>query len=173
MGRQMLKNIAEPIEAYCVPSSESEPIDFTPSLEQGDKPSVAVLPFINLGGDPEQEYFADGITEDIITELSRFRELQVVSRNPSFAFKGQSVPSAAIAEKLRVHYVVEGSIRKAGNRVRVTAQLIDARTDKHIWADKYDRLLEDIFAVQDDVVKRVTSTLVGRLEQQRPKRSTR
>jgi len=136
-------------------------------------PSIAVLAFTNLSGDAEQEYFADGITEDIITELSRFRELSVVSRNSSFVFKGKATALREVGEKLKVDYVVDGSIRKTGNRVRVTAQLVDAKDDNHIWADRYDRDLEDIFEVQDDVVRRVSSTLVGRLEHERQERTRR
>jgi adenylate cyclase len=138
-----------------------------------DKPSIAVLPFTNMSGDPEQEYFSDGITEDIITELSRFKDLSVVSRNSSFAFKGKAASLREVGERLGVTYLVEGSIRKAGNTVRVTAQLIDAQNDNHIWAERYDRSLEDIFEVQDDVVRRVASTLVGRLEHERQVRTRR
>ena len=132
-------------------------------LTETGKPSIAVLPFVNMSGDPEQEYFSDGITEDIITELSRFHDLFVIARNSSFAFKNQSVDIADISQKLGVQYVVEGSVRKSGNRVRITAQLIDASTGSHLWADRYDRELEDIFAVQDEVVKIITATLVGRV----------
>jgi TolB-like protein/DNA-binding SARP family transcriptional activator/Tfp pilus assembly protein PilF len=138
-----------------------------------DKPSIAVLPFTNMSGDPEQEYFADGITEDIISALSHFKELSVVSRNSSFVFKGRAASLGDVREKLKVDYLVEGSIRKAGNRVRITAQLIDAKNDNHIWADRYDRDLADIFEVQDDVVRRVASTLVGRLEHERQERTKR
>jgi adenylate cyclase len=143
------------------------------SLQLPEKPSIAVLPFTNMSGDPEQEYFADGITEDIITELSRFKELSVVSRNSSFVFKGQATAIREVSEKLKVDYVVEGSIRRVGNRVRITSQLIDAKSDNHIWADRYDRNLEDIFEVQDDVVRRVASTSVGRLEHERQERTKR
>jgi TolB-like protein len=173
LGEQFLKNIAEPVRAYRVltagSSSQKSPAHPAPT----SRPSIAVLPFTNMSGDPEQEYFADGITEDIITELSRFRELIVVSRASSFAFRGQATPIAEIAKKLTVQYVVEGSIRKSRNRVRITTQLIDANNDKHIWAEHYDRELEDIFEVQDDVVHRVTSTLVGRLEHEREERAQR
>jgi adenylate cyclase len=170
-GEHEVKNIARPVRVWrwaaetIVPTASPE----TPR----DKPSIAVLPFVNMSGDAEQEYFADGITEDIITELSRFKELSVVSRNSSFVFKGKTAPVREIGGKLKVDYVVEGSIRKSGNRVRVTAQLIDAKDDNHIWADRYDRNLEDIFEVQDDVVRRVSSTLVGRLEHERQKRTRR
>jgi len=128
-----------------------------------DKPSIAVLPFLNMSGDPEQEYFSDGITEDIITELSRFSTLFVIARNSSFTYKGQATKVQDIGTELGVQYVVEGSIRKAGNRVRVTAQLIDATTGAHVWAERYDRDLEDIFALQDEIVMRVFAELAVNL----------
>jgi TolB-like protein/cytochrome c-type biogenesis protein CcmH/NrfG len=162
MGPQQLKNVAQPVVTYSLTRGGAAP---GPS-KVAVKPSVAVLPFTNMSRDPEQEYFSDGITEDLITELSRFRELTVVSRSSSFVFKDRAVSIAEAAERLGVQYIVEGSIRKAGKRGRITAQLIDARSDTHIWAERYDRELEDIFAIQDDVVRRVASTLVGRLEHQ-------
>ena len=171
-GEQQLKNIAWPVRVYRVQLG-GEAATARPALALPDKPSIAVLAFTNMSGDPEQEYFSDGITEDLITELSRFRELTVVSRASSFAFKGHAAAVAEIAQKLGVHYVVEGSIRKSRSRVRITAQLIDARRDRHIWAEHYDRDLEEIFEVQDDVVHRVTSTLVGRLEHERQERAKR
>jgi TolB-like protein/Tfp pilus assembly protein PilF len=146
------------LEEEAAPGGQSTP----PALP--DKPSIAVLPFVNLSGDPEQEYFSDGITEDIITELSRFRSLFVIARNSSFHYKGQSPKVQDIGHELGVGYVVEGSVRKAGNRVRITAQLVDAATGNHIWAERYDRELEDIFAVQDEVTRTIVGTLVGRLE---------
>ena len=118
-----------------------------------DKPSIAVLPFQNMSGDPEQEYFADGITEDIITELSRFHSLFVIARNSSFSYKGKSPDIRQVGRELGVRYVLEGSIRKASNRIRVTGQLIDTLTGNHIWAERYDRVLEDIFAVQEEVTQ--------------------
>jgi adenylate cyclase len=170
-GEREVKNIARPVRVWRWSTTAIAP---GASLETPlDKPSIAVLPFVNMSGDVEQEYFADGITEDIITELSRFKELSVVSRNSSFVFKGKATALREVGEKLKVDYIVEGSIRKAGNRVRVTAQLVDAKSDKHIWADRYDRELEDIFEVQDDVVRRVSSTLVGRLEHERQERARR
>ena len=123
-----------------------------------------VLPFVNMSGDPEQEFFVDGLTEDIITELSRFRELLVISRNSAFVHKGKAVKVQDIAREFGVHYVVEGSVRKAGDRVRVTVQLIDAETDRHIWAERYDRKIEDIFAIQDEVSAAIVGTLPGRIE---------
>src|SRR6516164_8706103 len=137
------------------------------------KPSMAVLPLLNISGDPEQEFFADGLTEDIITELSRFRDLLVISRNSVFVHKGKPVNVQAVARELGVDYVLEGSVRKAGDRVRVTVQLIDAETDRHIWAERYDRNLEDIFAIQDEVTRAIVATLPGRVEaatQERAKR---
>jgi TolB-like protein len=129
-----------------------------------DKPSIAVLPFTNMSGDPEQEYFSDGITEDIITELSRFKNLFVIARNSTFAFKGQAVDVGKVSAKLGVGYLVEGSVRKAGNRVRVTAQLIEAKTGNHLWAERYDRDLEDIFAVQDELVHEIAAAVPGQLD---------
>ncbi|UWQ89794.1 tetratricopeptide repeat protein [Rhodobacteraceae bacterium M382] len=129
-----------------------------------DKPSVAVLPFTNMSGDPEQDYFSDGISEDIITGLSRFRTLFIVARNSSFSFKGQNLETSEIGSKLGVQYLLEGSVRKSGNRVRISAQLIDSDTGKHIWADRYDRELEDIFAVQDEVARAIIAVLPGRVQ---------
>jgi adenylate cyclase len=133
-------------------------------LELPDRPSIAVLPFVNMSGDPEQEYFADGITEDIITELARFNSLFVISRNSSFHYKGQSPNIQEVGRDLGVLYVVEGSVRRAGNRVRITAQLVEAETGKHLWAERYDRDLEDIFAVQDEVVSNIAMMVPGRVE---------
>jgi TolB-like protein len=138
-----------------------------------DKPSIAVLPFKNMSGDPEQDYFSDGITEDIITELSRFGVLYVVARNSSFAFKGDTVSIQEVGRKLGVHYVVEGSVRRAGNRVRITAQLIDAESGNHVWAERYDRELEDIFAVQDEVTRSIVGVLPGRVEEAVAERASR
>ena len=146
------------LEEETAPGGQSAPLTLP------DKPSVAVLPFVNLSGDPEQEYFSDGITEDIITELSRFRSLFVIARNSSFAYKGRNVKIQEISKDLGVHYLAEGSVRKAGKRVRVTAQLIDGITGSHLWAERYDRDLEDIFAVQDDVAQTIAATVMGRLE---------
>ena len=130
-----------------------------PGLTLPDKPSIAVLPFANMGGGAEEEYFADGMVEDIITELSRIRSLFVIARNSSFAYRGKSIDIKLIAHELGCAYLVEGSLRKAGNRVRVTAQLIDARTGAHVWADRYDRDLSDIFVVQDEIVQAVVASI--------------
>ena len=134
-----------------------------PSLALPDKPTVAVLPFTNMSGDPEQEYFSDGITEDIITDLSKVSALNVLSRNTTFTFKGQAVEIGQIAQRLKVSYVIEGSVRKAGGRVRITAQLIDANKDSHIWGERYDRDLNDIFVLQDEIAQTIVAALKIRL----------
>ena len=176
LGEQQVKNIAEPVRAYRVRAGVAAAAAAAPAAgkaaparpaaprDRVDKPSIAVLPFNNMSGDPEQEFFADGITEDIITELSRFKELFVISRNSSFKYKGQAVDVQKFARELGVQYVAEGSVRKAGRRVRITVQLIDAATDHHLWAERYDRDLEDIFAIQDEVTSAIVSTLPGRVE---------
>ncbi len=137
------------------------------------KPSIAVLPFDNMSGDLEQEFFVDGLTEDIITELSRFRELMVISRNAVFVHKGKPVKAKEVAREFGVDYIAEGSVRKAGDRVRVTVQLIDGETETHIWAERYDRKLEDIFAIQDEITSSIASTLFGRVEAARHDRAKR
>lgn len=133
-------------------------------LPLSDKPSVAVLPFVNMSGDKDQEYFADGITEDIITELNRFQPLFVIARNSSFAFKGQAIEVAEIGKKLDVQFIVQGSVRKAGERIRISAQLIEAGTGNHLWAERYDRELADIFAIQDEVASKVATMVPGHVE---------
>jgi adenylate cyclase len=132
-----------------------------------------VLPFVNMSGDPEQEFFADGLTEDIITELSRFRQLLVISRNAVFVHKGKPIKARQVAREFGVDYVVEGSVRKASDRVRVTVQLIDGETETHLWAERYDRKLEDIFAIQDEVTSSIAATLFGRVEAARHDRVQR
>jgi TolB-like protein/Flp pilus assembly protein TadD len=134
-----------------------------PQTAGASKPTVAVLPFSNLSGDPNQQYFSDGITEDIITELSRFRSLFVIARNSSFQYRDRATDVRRIAQELNVQFVVEGSVRKSGDRLRITAQLIDATTGTHLWVERYDRALEDVFAVQDEVVHTIVGTLEGRL----------
>jgi adenylate cyclase len=161
LGSQSLKNIAEPVRIYRVVGTPTVPIAATRATS--DKPSIAVLPFANMSGDPEQQYFSDGITEDIITELSRFRSLFVIARNSSFQYREQAVDVRHVARELGVQYVVEGSVRKASGHVRITAQLIDAATGNHLWVERYDRPLEDIFVVQDEVVHKVAARLEGRL----------
>ena len=169
LGDQNVKNIARPIRVFRVrlqpevaiaPQSE----DATVATTSPKKPSIAVLPLVNMSGDPEQEFFADGLTEDIITELSRFRDLLVISRNSSFVYKGKAVKVQEVAREFGVEYILEGSVRKAGGRIRVTVQLIDAETDRHIWAERYDRELEDIFAIQDEMTCAIVATLPGRVE---------
>jgi TolB-like protein/Tfp pilus assembly protein PilF len=128
-----------------------------------DRPSIAVLPFVNMGGDPEQDYFADGISEDIITDLSKLRWFFVIARNSSFTYKGRAVDIRQVGRELGVRYVLEGSVRKGGNRIRITAQLIDAETGKHLWADRYDRDLTDIFVLQDEITKKVVAAIEPKL----------
>ena len=176
LGAREVKNIARPVHVYRVHFRET---DVDPAARAAiplpfpDKPSIAVLSFQNISGDPEQEYFSDGITEDIITQLSRFRSLFVIARTSSFHYKGQSPKVQDIGRELGVQYLIEGSVRRAGNRVRVTAQLVEAETGNHIWAERYDRELEDIFEVQDEVTHRIVATLAGRLEDAGRKRALR
>ncbi|TNF86102.1 MAG: adenylate/guanylate cyclase domain-containing protein [Gammaproteobacteria bacterium] len=181
LGEQQLKGFDEPVRVYSVkargeaerPASAPGDAPAPRELELPSKPSIAVLPFNNISNDSEQEFFADGISEDIITELSKFRTFFVIARNSSFAFKNESFTVKDIGLKLGVRYVVEGSVRRAGNRVRISAQLIDAIEDKHIWAERYDRELEDIFAVQDEVTQAIVTAIAPQLstsEQQRARR---
>ena len=167
LGLQTLKNIAEPMRAWQVklggpgtatvrpPSLAGQ----APTLAVRDKPSIAVLPFQNMSGDPEQEYFADGMVEDIITALSRFKSLFVIARNSSFTYKGKAVNVKQVGRELGVRYVLEGSVRKAGERVRITGQLIDTVSGSHIWADRFDRGVVDVFALQDEVAQSVVSAV--------------
>jgi adenylate cyclase len=174
-GQQQVKNIAEPVRAFnLLERAAPKPAAVRPpSPARTDKPSIAVLPLNNMSGDAEQDYFADGITEDLITELSRFRDLFVISRNSTFKYKGQPIHVQKVASELGVHYVVEGSVRKAGNRIRLTVQLIDAETDTHIWAERYDRELADIFAIQDELTSTIVSILPGRVEAASGERAAR
>ena len=196
-GPQEMKNIEEPVHTFMVeigssskvleaitvpttaeasPTPQAIPVSETAPATEAKVPAIAVLPFTNMGGDPEQEYFADGITEDIITNLSLWRTFPVISRNSSFTFRGQSHNLKQVAQELGAHYIVEGSVRKGGNRVRITAQLIDAEEDHHLWSEKWDRTLEDIFDVQDEVseaiARRVAPSVTGheqnRLVRKRP-----
>ena len=144
-----------------------------PAVPLPDTPTIVVLPFTNMSGEPEQNFFADGLTEDIITDLSRFRHLFIISRNSAFKYKEKAVDVRQVARELRVRYVVEGSVRKAGNRVRVTVQLIDGPLDRHIWAERYDRELEDIFAIQDEVTSAIVGTLPGRVDAAAGERASR
>ena len=164
IGEQQLKNIAREVRVYLV-RLNSNAATSQPKLTLPDKPSIAVLPFANMSGDAEQEYFADGISEDIITDLSRFRTLFVIARNSSFAYKGRSVDVKQIGRELGVRYVVEGSVRKLGGQVRITAQLIDTQHGHHIWSERFDRKIDDLFTVQDEVTQTIVATLTGRLEE--------
>ena len=157
IGEQSLKNIARPLRVYRIGSSPAleQPTDPPTALPLPDKPSIAVLSFANMSGDPEQEYFADGIAEDIITALSRYPSLFVIARNSSFTYKGRAVDVKEVGRELGVRYALEGSVRKAANRVRVTAQLVEAETGNHVWASRYDRNLDDIFALQDEITEAV------------------
>ncbi|MBR1276365.1 adenylate/guanylate cyclase domain-containing protein [Bradyrhizobium sp. AUGA SZCCT0283] len=166
-GEQQLKNIAKPVRAYAVRagahSALTARISAAPPLP--DKPSIAVLPFENMSGDPEQEYFADGMVEEITTALSRFKWLFVTARNSSFTFKGRAVDIKEVGRRLGVRYVLEGSVRKASGKVRITGQLIDALTGAHIWADRFERDLTDVFALQDEVAVAVVSAIQPKLLQ--------
>ena len=158
IGEQQLKNIARPVRVYRVR------LDDTPArraLALPDRPSIAVLAFENMSGDPEQEYFADGISDDIITELSRFSDLFVIARNSSFRYKGKAVDLRQVGRELGVRYALEGSVRRGGDRVRINAQLTDAGTGIHRWAERYDQELKDVFAIQDNVARTIAAILVA------------
>ncbi len=156
-GAQQVKNIAEPVHVFRVAASGAAPLpEASVPLTLPDKPSVAVLPFTNMSSDAEQEFFADGIAEDVITALSRYPSLFVIARNSSFTYKGRAVDVKQVGRELGVRYVLEGGLRTSGNRIRVTAQLVEAETGKHVWAERYDRDLADIFAVQDEITEAVT-----------------
>jgi len=159
LGTQTFKNISEPVHIYGIAATRSVA---APRLTV-DKPSIAVLPFDNLSGDPEQQYFSDGITEDIISGLSRFRSLVVVARNSSFQFRGKAVDVRRIGRELGVQYLVEGSVRKSGDRLRITTQLIECAAGMHLWSERYDRNLTDLFAIQDDVVQFIVSSIAGQV----------
>jgi adenylate cyclase len=163
LGAQQVKNIEEPIRAFSVSvkgtSAFAEAFNTSMPLALPDKPSIAVLPFQNMSGDPEQEYFADGMVEEIITALSRFKSIFVIARNSSFTYKGKAVDIKQVGRELGVHYVLEGSIRKAGETVRITGQLIDASTGAHIWAEKFDGKVIDVFALQDEVTEKVVAAI--------------
>ena len=181
LGDHSVKNIARPVRVFRViiegmPAAATAPL--TQAMPAGlpalsDRPSIAVLPFQNMSGDPEQEYFVDGIVEDIITGLSRIRWLYVVARNSSFVYKGRAVDVKQAGRELGVRYVLEGSLRKSGNRVRVTAQLIEAATGTHVWAERYDRALDDIFEVQDEITINVVGAIEPSLRQAEIERAKR
>ena len=159
MGKRQLKNISGPVQAYRVRLNTVLPTQARRRGNNSHEASIAVLPFVNMSGDPEQEYFSDGITEDIITDLSKISALFVVSRNTAFTLKGQHVDIGHTAARLGVQYILEGSVRKINDRVRITAQLIDGRTNGHVWAERYDRKFEDIFELQDDISRSIVSAL--------------
>jgi adenylate cyclase len=181
LGVQQVKNIQEPIRAYQVGGGPSETREVAPARiaeaesppPLPDKPSIAVLPFQNMSGDPEQEYFADGMVEEIITALSRFKSLFVIARNSSFTFKGKAVDIKEVGRRLGVRYVLEGSVRKASGKVRITGQLIDAATGAHIWVDRFERDLTDVFALQDEVTVAVVSAIQPKLLQTEIEMATR
>jgi len=174
-GEQQLKNISKPVHAYALcGAAHSEPIEkLGAALPLPDKPSIAVLPFENMSGDPEQEYFADGMVEEITTALSRFKALFVIARNSSFTFKGKAVDIKEVGRRLGVRYVLEGSVRKAAGKVRITGQLIDAVTGAHICADRFERDLTDVFALQDEVTVAVVSAVQPKLLQTEISMATR
>ena len=170
MGEQTVKNIARPIGVHRVSladhtarASGRAVVTAENEFQVSDRPSIAVLPFNNMSGDPEQEYFADGISEDIITGLSKLRWFFVIARNSSFAYRGKAIDVKRAARELGVRYVLEGSVRKGGNRLRITAQLIDAATGNHIWADRYDGELADVFDLQDEITKKVVAAIEPKL----------
>ncbi len=170
MGEREVKNIAEPLRAYRVLTGPEDAAQRAvragqadgkapPPLPLPDKPSVAVLAFANMSGDPEQEYFGDGLAEDIITDLSKVSGLFVIARNSSFSYKGRNVPVGQVGREMGVRFVLEGSVRKAGDRVRITAQLVEADSGNHLWAERYDRRLEDVFQVQDEITNEIVTAL--------------
>jgi TolB-like protein/class 3 adenylate cyclase len=181
MGQQSLKNIADPMRAWRVRLTGQTPsavnsgsaVSQPQALPLPDKPSIAVLPFQNMSGDPEQEYFADGMVEEIITALSRNHQLFVIARNSSFTFKGRAVDIKQVARYLGVRYVLEGSVRRSGNRIRITGQLIDAASGAHLWADRYDGALEDVFELQDQVAASVVGAIAPSLTQAEMERAKR
>jgi adenylate cyclase len=175
LGEQQVKNISRPVHVYRVVASRAtqaaEASAAAPLLP--DKPSIAVLPFINMSGDPEQEFFSDGISEDIITALSQYSSLFVIARNSSFTYKGRAVDVKQVGHELGVRYALEGSVRKAGNRIRVTAQLVEAEAGNHVWAERYDRDLTDIFALQDEITQAVTIAIAPAIADAEQRRAMR
>jgi len=174
LGEQQVKNIARPVRVYRVRDTDKSASALAPTvLPLPDKPSIAVLPFANISGDPEQEYFADGMVEEIITALSRVRWLFVIARNSSFTYKGHAVGVNQIGRELGVRYVLEGSVRKAGNRVRITAQLVEAESGAQLWADRFEGSLEDVFQLQDDVAVSVAGVIEPALQAAEARRSAK
>ena len=178
LGTQRVKNIDEPVRAFNLVAARTAAVGTASAnasvpLALPDKPSIAVLPFQNMSGDPEQEYFADGIVEDIITALSHFKALFVVARNSSFTYKGRAVDVKQVGRELGVRYVLEGSVRKAANRVRITGQLVDTATGAHLWADRFDGGLDDIFELQDQVTESVVGAIAPAVEKAEIERAKR
>jgi adenylate cyclase len=171
LGEQQVKNIVRPIRVYRIKVAETTAVK--PPLPLPDKPSLAVLPFQNMTGDPEQEYFVDGIVEEITTAISRLPWLFIIARNSSFTYRGRAVDVKQVARELGVRYVLEGSVRKAGNRVRITGQLIDTATGAHIWADRFDGSLDNIFELQDQVASSVVGAIEPKLRQSEIERAIR
>ena len=169
LGEHTVKNIARPVHVFRIENASGQERHRDglgyPLLALPDRPSVAVLPFTNLSGDADQDYFADGMVEDIITGLSRIKWLFVIARNSSFAYKGKAVNVKQAGGELGVRYILEGSVRKASSRVRVTGQLVEAETGRHVWADRYDRTLDDIFAIQDELTMNVVAAIEPSLRQ--------
>jgi adenylate cyclase len=176
LGRREVKNLSQPVHMFRVVTESHSSPGAPPaedSLALPSKPSIAVLPFDNMSGDPEQEYFSDGMTEDIITELSRFRSIFVIARNSSFAYKGRAKDIKQVGRDLGVRYVLEGSVRKSAGRVRITAQLIEATTGNHLWAQRYDRVLEDVFELQDEITETIVAAIEPELESAERERARR
>jgi TolB-like protein/class 3 adenylate cyclase len=176
-GEIALKNIARPVQVFAISGAKESKTTVSPeskpALALPDKPSIAVLPFTNMSGDPEQDYFADGMVEDIITALSRFKALFVIARNSSFTYKGRAVDVKQVGRELGVRYVLEGSVRKAANRVRITGQLVDAATGAHLWAERFDGGLGDVFDLQDQVTENVVGAIAPAVEKAEIERAKR
>src|SRR5262245_14072306 len=172
LGLQLLKNISDPVRIYRITTEPYlTPAQAKPSPALPDKPSIAVLPFSNVSADPQQEYLADGIVGDIITELSRFSELFVIARNSSFQYKGKAIDVRQVGRELGVRYVLEGTVRRSGDRIRISAQLIDGATGSHRWAERYDRKLDEVFAVQDEVVRTIVALLAAHVRKAETERT--
>ena len=180
LGEQEVKNIARPVRVYTLGDNNGEATPVPAAIAATAdgprlpaRPSIAVLPFVNMSGREDDEYFADGMTEDIITDLSRFRELIVTARNSSFSYKGRALKAQDVGSELNVRYIVEGSVRKSGDRVRISAQLIKAATGQQLWAERFDRKMEDVFEVQDEVSRQIVATLIDKLNDSERQRARR
>ena len=170
LGEHKVKNIAKPVRMYRIRIETEVPdLQVSRKLKLPDKPSIAVLPFTNMSDDPKQEYFSDGMAEDLMTDLSKISGLLVISRNSTFAYKGKSIETKQIAEKLGARYLLEGSVRKAGEQVRINAQLIDATTDHHLWAERYDGKMDNIFDLQDKITQKIVAALAVKLAKREQK----